>query len=56
MEVNMGILPIKKCNTCDYVFSSPGITKKMTCPRCGSKMITEPSAADIAYHKKNKNK
>lgn len=48
----MSILPMKKCKKCDHIFTSPGIRKKITCPRCGSKLIGEASALDKAYKNK----
>lgn len=52
----MAILPMKKCKTCDHIFTSPGIGPKVTCPRCGSKAITQASDLDIAYNNKLKKK
>lgn len=50
----MSILPKKKCKTCDYIFTSPGISRKITCPRCGSKNLSDASSLDLAYEKKLK--
>jgi len=49
----MSMLPMKKCLTCDHIFISPRFGKKITCPRCNSKAITEPSKSDVEFYNKN---
>jgi len=50
----MSILPKKKCKTCDHIFTSSKIGKKITCPRCGGRSLADASDLDIAYEKKLK--
>lgn len=51
------MLPMKRCKKCDNIFKSSKFGPRVSCPRCGSGIVVDASAADIAfYNKSNKKK
>lgn len=50
----MSVLPTKRCKTCDFIFTSPKIGRKIVCPRCGGRSLADATASELAHEKKIK--